>query len=356
MEGLAVMFNKDFYKNKRIFLTGHTGFKGSWLCMLLTKLGAEVYGYALEPNTDPNLYEVLGVNKYIHSTIGDIRDLDALTKAMAESKPDIAIHMAAQPLVRESYRIPVETYATNVMGTVHFLEAVRQVGVKASIVITTDKVYENDESGRLFNESDRYGGDDPYSNSKACCELVTHSYRKSFFPSDGESQIASARAGNVIGGGDFSENRLIPDCVRAVLDNQTIILRSPRAVRPWQHVLEPLTGYLTLAEALYKDGAKFASGWNFGPLPEGHVSTEEIVRLFCKSWGDNARYEVKDLGGPHEAGLLKLDIKKSIEQLNFQPHWDLNKTMETIADWTKAFKSGENMYDVTMKQINDYFE
>lgn len=350
------MFDLDFYRGKRVFITGHTGFKGSWLCLYLKTLGAEVYGYSLAPETDPNLYDLLKIDNQINSVTGDIRDLDKLTCAIKAAKPDIAIHMAAQALVRESYKNPVYTYDTNVMGTVNFLEAVRQAGVRASVVVTTDKVYENDESGKLFCESDRYGGDDPYSNSKACAELVTYSYRKSFFPAEGACHIASARAGNVIGGGDFSKDRLIPDCVAAAMNGTPIILRSPRSVRPWQHVLEPLSGYLTLAQALYENGAEYAQGYNFGPLPEGHVSTEALVSLFCEKWGCGAVYQAVDMGGPHEAGLLKLDISKSAGALGFSPKWSLSKTIESIVEWTKAYQQGDNMNNVTRRQIEDYMK
>ena len=347
------MTDLSFYKGKRVFITGHTGFKGSWLCHFLHLLGAEVYGYALPPADDAPLYNILDTDGFVHSVYGDVRDLGGLKKAMADARPDIAIHMAAQALVRESYEAPVATYATNVMGTVHFLEAARACGVRAIVNVTTDKVYKNDELGRPFSEEDSFGGKDPYSNSKACSELVTYSYGHSFFPPDGVSRLASARAGNVIGGGDFSKNRLIPDCVRAALAGQTVVLRSPRSVRPWQHVMEPLTGYLTLAKALYENGAEYSGGWNFGPAPQDHVTTERVVALFCEKWG-GMKYEIVDMGGPHEAGCLKLDITKSAERLGFGPRLGLDGAVGLTVEWTKGYESGEDMAALMLRQIEEY--
>jgi CDP-glucose 4,6-dehydratase len=287
----------SFYKGKRVFITGHTGFKGTWLCLLLNKMGAQVTGYALDPPTNPSLFEQTGIEKQITHLIGDVRDLEHLTKAMADTKPDIVIHMAAQPLVRESYKIPVETYAINVMGTVNMLEAVRQnKGIKAVVNVTTDKCYENQEWHWGYRESEPMGGYDPYSNSKGCSELVTASYRNSYFNKNTYEQhgiaVGSARAGNVIGGGDWADDRLIPDFIRAIIKGEQVQIRSPYAIRPWQHVLEPLTGYLTLAKALSEHGPEFAAGWNFGPNDSDAKNVEWITQRICKLWGNGASFEV----------------------------------------------------------------
>jgi CDP-glucose 4,6-dehydratase len=346
-----------FWKDKKVFLTGHTGFKGSWLSLWLASMGAKVIGYALAPNTTPNLFEVLAIDSLIEkSHIADIRDLAGLQKAMSEAKPDVLIHMAAQPLVRYSYANPVETYATNVMGTVHVLESTRAIdSVRASVVITTDKCYENKEWVWGYRENEPMGGFDPYSNSKGCAELVTAAYRQSYFSSSNSiHNVASARAGNVIGGGDWSEDRLIPDAIKAFEANRPLMIRNPFATRPWQHVLEPLSGYLILAQALYEQGSDFASGWNFGPRDEDNRAVQEVVDLLISGWGDAARWEKEGLEQPHEANLLKLDCSKARTQLGWTPKWNLETAVQKIIEWQKAFQAQENMKEVSLVQINQY--
>jgi len=346
-----------FWKGKKVFLTGHTGFKGGWLSLWLASMGAKVAGYALAPNTTPNLFEVLAIDSLIEkSHIADIRDLEALQKAMAEANPDVVIHMAAQPLVRYSYVHPVETYATNVMGTVHVLESMRTIdSVRATVVVTTDKCYENKEWVWGYRENEPMGGYDPYSNSKGCAELVTSAYRQSYFSSpNSTNKIASVRAGNVIGGGDWSEDRLIPDAIKAFELNKPLMIRNPMATRPWQHVLEPLSGYLILAQALYEKGPTFASGWNFGPSDEDNRSVQEVVDLLISGWGDSASWEKEGAKQPHEASLLKLDCSKARTQLGWVPKWDLETATQKIVDWQKAFQEKENMQEVSLLQINQY--
>ena len=353
------LFN-DIYRGKRVLITGHTGFKGSWLSLLLYKLGAEVYGYALEPPTEPSLFKEARISDLITSYIGDVRDLDHLINVFQEVNPEIVIHMAAQPLVRDSYKIPVETYAINVMGTVNVLEACRQTkSVKVIVNVTTDKCYENKEWHWGYRENESMGGYDPYSNSKGCSELVTSSYRNSFFnPKEYDKHgvaIASARAGNVIGGGDWAGDRLIPDFIRAISQNKKVIIRSPYAIRPWQHVLEPLTGYLTLAAKLYTEGAKYDGGWNFGPEEKDAKNVEWIIQRICKLWSNDASYGLDTKLQPHEANYLKLDCSKAKAELDWEPRWDIETTLQSIVDWNKAFLRGENMKDNTIKQIDDYF-
>ncbi|MBU3590683.1 CDP-glucose 4,6-dehydratase [Polynucleobacter sp. 78F-HAINBA] len=346
-----------FWKDKKVFLTGHTGFKGSWLSLWLTSMGAKVTGYALAPNTTPNLFDVLAIGSLIEkSYISDIRDLATLQKAMFEAKPDVVIHMAAQPLVRYSYANPVETYATNVMGTVHVLESTRAIDtVRATVVVTTDKCYENKEWIWGYRENEPMGGYDPYSNSKGCAELVTSAYRQSYFSGpNSTNQIASARAGNVIGGGDWSEDRLIPDAIKAFEANKPLMIRNPLATRPWQHVLEPLSGYLILAQALYGQDSKFASGWNFGPRDEDNRSVQEVVELITSGWGDSARWEKEGSEQPHEAKLLKLDCSKAHGQLDWIPKWNLEVATQKIVEWQKAFQAKVNMQEVSLAQINNY--
>ncbi|MDA3893042.1 MAG: CDP-glucose 4,6-dehydratase [Salinivirgaceae bacterium] len=350
----------SFYKGKRVFITGHTGFKGTWLCLLLNKMGAQVTGYALDPPTNPSLFEQTGIEKQITHLIGDVRDLEHLTKAMADTKPDIVIHMAAQPLVRESYKIPVETYAINVMGTVNMLEAVRQnKGIKAVVNVTTDKCYENQEWHWGYRESEPMGGYDPYSNSKGCSELVTASYRNSYFNKNTYEQhgiaVGSARAGNVIGGGDWADDRLIPDFIRAIIKGEQVQIRSPYAIRPWQHVLEPLTGYLTLAKALSEHGPEFAAGWNFGPNDSDAKNVEWITQRICKLWGNGASFEVDKNPQPHEANYLKLDCSKAKAELAWVPIWNIETTLESIVEWTKAYLNKENLGSVCTTQIEKYF-
>ena len=346
-----------FWNGKKVFLTGHTGFKGGWLSLWLVSMGAKVTGYALAPNTAPNLFEVLTIDSLIEkSHIADIRDLASLQNAMSEAKPDVVIHMAAQPLVRYSYVNPVETYATNVMGTVHVLESARTIdSARATVVITTDKCYENKEWVWGYRENEPMGGYDPYSNSKGCAELVTSAYRQSYFScSNSINKIASARAGNVIGGGDGSEDRLIPDAIKAFEANEPLKIRNPLATRPWQHVLEPLSGYLILSQMLFEQGSAFASGWNFGPRDEDNRSVQEVIELLLSNWGDAARWERESLEQPHEANLLKLDCSKAHMQLGWMPKWDLEAATKKIVQWQKAYRAKENMKEVSLYQINEY--
>ncbi len=353
------MIDNSFWRDKKVFITGHTGFKGSWLCLWLSILGARVSGYALEPPTDPSLFELAGVGKLVSSIIADVRDLERLQAEMTAFAPEIVIHMAAQPLVRDSYTIPVETYAINVMGTVHLLEAVRSCpGVRAVVNVTTDKCYENREWVWGYRENEPMGGFDPYSNSKGCSELVTSSYRSSFFNPQRFSEhgvaLATARAGNVIGGGDWASDRLIPDIIRSLLAGEPVRIRNPHAIRPWQHVLEPLSGYLTLAQSLYKDGVNYAEGWNFGPADDDAWPVERIVQRMCRQWGKEARYEIDRGGHPHEAHYLKLDCSKAHSCLDWSPRWNLEKTLDTIIAWTESFRAGDNLQQVCLEQIADY--
>lgn len=346
-----------FWKGRKVFLTGHTGFKGGWLSLWLAYMGAKVTGYALAPNTTPNLFDVLAIDSLIEkSHIADIRNLEGLQKAMSEAKPDVLIHMAAQPLVRYSYANPVETYATNVMGTVHVLESTRAIdSVRATVVVTTDKCYENHERTEGYRENEPMGGYDPYSNSKGCAELVTSAYRQSYFSnSNSTNQVASARAGNVIGGGDWSEDRLIPDAIKAFEAMKPLMIRNPLATRPWQHVLEPLSGYLILAQALYEQGSAFASGWNFGPRDADNRSVQDVVNLLISDWGETARWEKEGSEQPHEANLLKLDCSKAQTQLGWIPKWNLEVATKNIVEWQKAFQAKENMQEVSFAQINYY--
>ena len=346
-----------FWKDKKVFLTGHTGFKGGWLSLWLASMGAKVTGYALTPNTAPNLFDVLAIDSLIEkSHIADIRDLASLQKAMSEAKPDIVIHMAAQPLVRYSYVNPVETYATNVMGTVHVLESTRSIdSVSATVIVTTDKCYENKEWVWGYRENEPMGGYDPYSNSKGCAELVTSAYRKSYFSSPNSSNsIASARAGNVIGGGDWSEDRLIPDAIRAFEGNSPLMIRNPLATRPWQHVLEPLSGYLVLAQALYTQGFTYASSWNFGPSDADNRSVQEVVDLIIAEWGAPSQWQKDGADQPHEANLLKLDCSKAHSQLDWHPKWSLELATKKIVEWQKAFQLKKSMQEITQAQINQY--
>ena len=350
----------SFWKGKRVFLTGHTGFKGGWLALWLAAMDAKVTGYALAPNTTPNFFKVAKIESDLEkSHIADIRDLEMLQKTMAEAKPEVVIHMAAQPLVRYSYANPVETYATNVMGTVHILESIRSLdSVRAAVVVTTDKCYENKEWAWGYRENEPMGGYDPYSNSKGCAELVTSAYRQSYFSSEKYSQhhvaIASARAGNVIGGGDWSEDRLIPDAIKAFEANQPLMIRNPLATRPWQHVLEPLSGYLVLAQALYEQGADFNGGWNFGPRDEDARSVHEVIDLLIQQWGAPASWKQVLGEQPHEAHALKLDISKASQYLQWSPKWSLENAVEKISLWQQAYQKQSDMHAVSLQQIQDY--
>lgn len=353
----AAHVDSIFWKDKRVFLTGHTGFKGGWLSLWLASMGAKVTGYALRPNTTPNLFDVLAIDSLIEkSHIADIRDHTSLQSLMSQSKPDVVIHMAAQPLVRYSYVNPVETYATNVMGTVHVLESTRTIdSVRATVVVTTDKCYENKEWAWGYRENEPMGGSDPYSNSKGCAELVTSAYRGSFFSSSNSiNRVASARAGNVIGGGDWSEDRLIPDAIKAFEANKPLMIRNPLATRPWQHVLEPLSGYLILAQALYEQGTAFASGWNFGPRDEDNRAVKEVVDLLVSGWGETVHWEKGSSEQPHEANLLRLDCSKARTQLGWIPKWNLEMGIQKIVEWQTAFQAKENMREVSLAQIKEY--
>ena len=349
------------FKNKKVLITGHTGFKGSWLSMLLHQLGADIYGYALDPPTNPSLYIEAGLDEIVKSTIGDIRDFQKLKDTIDRIKPEIIIHMAAQPLVRASYKDPIETYSTNVMGTVNLFEAIRQTkGVKVVINVTTDKCYENREWHWGYRETEPMGGYDPYSNSKGCSELVTSSFRNSFFnPKEYDKHgvvLASARAGNVIGGGDWAEDRLFPDFIRAITKGEELLIRSPYAIRPWQHVLEPLNGYLTLAAKLYEEGTRYADAWNFGPDDNDAQNVEWITKKICQLWGEIASYQIDTNPQPHEANYLKLDCSKAKAELHWYPKWNINKALESIVEWNKAWLTGINVRQICFDQINDYFK
>ncbi|MBT7462358.1 MAG: CDP-glucose 4,6-dehydratase [Bacteroidetes bacterium] len=355
-----MVISTSFWRNKKVLVTGHTGFKGSWLSLLLNQLEAEVFGYALDPSTSPSMFELAMVKDSVHSYIGDIRDYDYLYKVMKEVRPEIVIHMAAQALVKESYRNPIETYSTNVMGTVHLLEACRQIAsVKAIVNVTTDKCYENREWYWGYRENEPMGGHDPYSSSKGCSELVTSAYRSSYFGTGDDGQrniaLASVRAGNVIGGGDWAADRLIPDFIRAISQQKKIMIRSPYAIRPWQHVLEPLSGYLILAEKLFNDGSVYAGAWNFGPNDQDAKNVEWITRTLCELWGDSAQYEIDKQPHPHEANYLKLDCSKAKAELAWFPRWDIQTALESIVEWNKISLSGAKMRSVTDQQIRQYF-
>lgn len=357
MEGLAV--NPSFWRGKNVLLTGHTGFKGSWLSLWLQAMGAKVVGYALPAPTSPSLFEVAEIGRGMTSIIGDIRDLENLRAVFSEYQPDIVIHMAAQPLVRYSYQEPVETYSTNVMGVVNLLEAVRSTSsVKAVVNVTSDKCYENREWVWGYRENEPMGGFDPYSNSKGCAELVTAAYRNSYFPEKGYKQhgvaIASARAGNVIGGGDWAGDRLIPDFMRAIAAGIAVSIRNPQAIRPWQHVLEPLSGYLVLAQRLYERGPEFAEGWNFGPSDDDAKPVQWIVERLTAAWGPAARWELDGGEHPHEACYLKLDCSKAKGRLGWHPKWRLEEALDAIVDWHRAFEDGGDMRAFTLSQISAY--
>lgn len=344
----------SFYKGKTVLVTGHTGFKGSWMCKVLAMNGANVIGYAKEPPTTPSLFEVAGIDKLITSVIGDIRDLKSLCEVMNKYRPEIVIHMAAQPIVRESYTDPVYTYETNVMGTVNICEAVRLCdSVRSFVNVTTDKVYLNNEWHWGYRENDALDGYDPYSNSKSCSELVTSSYKKSFFNAKGIA-VSTCRAGNVIGGGDFAKDRIIPDCVRAASVGNEIIVRNPYSTRPYQHVLEPVVTYLVLAMKQYHDPS-IAGCYNIGPDDCDCVTTGDLVDIFCREWGEGASWKnVSDANAPHEANFLKLDCSKLKATLNWSPRWHVTDAISKTVEWSKEFFNGSDMNEVLEKQITEY--
>ena len=346
--------NPMFWRGKRVFLTGHTGFKGSWLSIWLQQLGTELTGYALQPPTNPSLFDTAKVELGMSSLTGDIRDGERLSQAMRDARPDIVIHMAAQPLVRRSYVDPVETYSTNVMGTVFLMEAIlRTPSVKAVVNVTTDKCYENREWAWGYRENEPMGGHDPYSNSKGCAELVTSAYRQSFLQAQGVA-VASARAGNVIGGGDWAADRLVPDILRAFESGNPVSIRNPHATRPWQHVLEPLSGYLCLAEHLYEKGQSFAEGWNFGPKDDDARPVQWIVEHMVNHWGNGASWQQDGGVQPHEANCLKLDISKAKARLGWQPLWPLATALAQITAWHKAWLANDDMKKLCLNQIQQY--
>ena len=344
----------DFWRDKRVLLTGHTGFKGGWLSLWLQSMGADVAGIALPPPSAPSLFNVADVGQGMSHHIADIRDYASIAPLFAQLQPQIVFHLAAQPLVRASYQQPLETYATNVMGTVHVLEAARQAGsVRAIVNITTDKCYENQEWVWGYRESDPMGGHDPYSSSKGCAELVSSAYRNSFLKEAGIA-LATARAGNVIGGGDWAQDRLLPDILRALEHGTAVLIRNPHAIRPWQHVLEPLSGYLQLAERLYTQGQPYAEGWNFGPNDDDARPVQWIVEQLCATWGGDANWQMQPGEHPHEASFLKLDISKARQQLGWQPRWSLQEALAHVVHWHKAWRNGENMRILCMQQISGY--
>lgn len=355
MEG--VVNDPEYWRGRRVFLTGHTGFKGAWLVMVLSAWGAHVHGYALPP-ADPSLFVSAGASNLLASeTLADVLDQGALTSALKASDAEVVIHMAAQPLVRLSYDEPVSTFATNVMGTVHLLEAVRsQPSVRAVVVVTSDKCYENREWVWGYRETEAMGGHDPYSSSKGCAELVTSAYRRSFFNDGRGARVASARAGNVVGGGDWAADRLLPDMIRSVRAGEQTLVRYPDAIRPWQHVLEPLSGYLTLARRLSgDDGVRFADGWNFGPAAEAERTVGELMDRLCQCWGDGAGWRRDSREHHHEAGYLKLDSSKSRREIGWKPVWDFDRTIAETVGWYRAELEGKDMAAFTRDQIQSYF-
>lgn len=346
----------DFYNNKKVFVTGHTGFKGTWLCKILAMAGAEVTGYSLEAPTSPSLFEISGIEKEINSVIGDVRDFDLMKKSFDEAKPEIVFHLAAQPIVRDSYKKPKYTYETNVMGTVNILECIRNADFKVEsfLNVTTDKVYENKEWAWGYRENEPLDGFDPYSNSKSCSELITHSYKNSFFTVPNSTAISTARAGNVIGGGDFANDRIIPDCIRAAADKREIIVRNPYSTRPYQHVLEPLYAYLMIAMEQYFDCSK--SGWyNVGPDEYDCVTTGELVDLFCKKWGSISWKNQSEVNALHEANFLKLDCSKIKTTFNWSPRWHISDAIEKTCQWTKVWLDGGNVSEEMEKEIKEFY-
>jgi CDP-glucose 4,6-dehydratase len=352
----AGRIQRDFWRNRRVFVTGHTGFKGSWLCLTLARWGAEVTGFALPPPTTPSLFALAQVEREIHSIVADLRDAEAINRAMREARSEIVLHLAAQPLVRASYADPLGTYATNVMGLAHLLEAARHCShLSALVVVTSDKCYENREWLWGYREEEALGGHDPYSNSKACAELLVAAWRRSFF-SDGQLAVATARAGNVIGGGDWARDRLVPDLLEALAAKRPLLLRHPEAVRPWQHVLDPLHGYLLLAERLHTEGAAFAEAWNFGPAEEGARPVCWLVETLARHWPAHGEIWMPDpTPSLHEAGMLKLDAAKARARLAWQPRWPLPTALEKTAQWYRDWQAGMDMRARTLAQIEDFF-
>ena len=346
--------NPDFWQGRRVLLTGHTGFKGSWLSLWLQAMGATLRGLSLAPPTEPALFDVARVAEGMEHRIGDVRDFALVQAQINEFRPEVVIHMAAQPLVRLSYQQPIETYATNVMGTLHVLEAARHAGsVKAIVNITTDKCYDNREWVWGYREDEPMGGHDPYSSSKGCAELVSSAYRKSFLKEAGIA-IATARAGNVIGGGDWALDRLVPDVLRALQKREPVLIRNPHATRPWQHVLEPLSGYLLLAERLHEHGQAHAEGWNFGPGDEDGQPVQWIVERLCAIWGDDASWSLQPGNHPHEASFLTLDISKARQRLHWAPRWSLETALTHITEWHQAWLTGQDVRALCLQQINHY--
>ena len=345
--------NLEFYKGKKVLLTGHTGFKGSWMSRVLVNAGAILTGYSLNPPTTPNLFSMADVEHRMTSVIGDIRDLDHLKQVFEQAQPEIVIHMAAQPIVRDSYKDPVYTYETNVMGTVNVLECIRLSDcVKSFVNVTTDKVYKNNEWAWGYRENEPLDGYDPYSNSKSCSELVTHSYKNSFF-GDGRVAISTSRAGNVIGGGDFANDRIIPDCVRAAQKKEDMVVRNPHSTRPYQHVLEPVMAYLMIAERQYEDGS-FADYYNVGPDDLDCVTTGDIVTMFCEKWGEGLKWINKYDGGPHEANFLKLDCSKLKTTFGWKPRWNVAEALDKVVEWTKVYFTDGDIPAIMDKQIAEY--
>ncbi len=356
----AVELNPEFWRGKRVLITGHTGFKGGWLALWLHSWGSRVTGFALDPSTDPSLFELARVSEGIDSRIGDLRDLPSLSAVVAEVRPEIVLHLAAQPLVREGYDDPLGTYSSNVMGTLHLLEAIRQTGgVKACVAVTTDKVYANKEWAWPYRENEALGGHDPYSSSKACCELLAQSFTASYFPASRYAEhgfaLATARAGNVLGGGDFSAGRLVPDVLAAWTRSEPVTLRHPQAVRPWQHALEPLAGYLLLAQGLHEQGASLSGPWNFGPADSDACNVGDVVQRLAARWPQAPGVRV-ELGELHEAGLLRLDSSRARQLLGWQSRWSLNDCLQRTLDWHLAWQRGEDMRAVTLAQLANYWE
>lgn len=348
--------NETFWHGKRVFITGHTGFKGSWLSLWLQDMGADVKGFSLAPPTEPSLFSEANIEDGMTSQIGDIRDYPRLLESIVSFKPEVVFHLAAQPLVRLSYRSPLETYSTNVIGTANLLEAVRECGnVRAVVNITSDKCYENREWFWPYRESEPMGGHDPYSSSKGCAELVTAAYRRSYFVDSGVG-LGSARAGNVIGGGDWAEDRLVPDVLRSLAEHRIVKIRNPDAVRPWQHVLEPIAGYLQLANCLWHEPQKFAGGWNFGPREEDARPVRWVVEYLCEVWAENSVWEIDYAGGPHEARFLMLDTSKAKHELGWKPVWSLEEALTRVVEWQKQWLHKGNVRQACLKQIRDYSE